>query len=223
MKQRGFIMLGLIGFLPVLVTLLISISALGLYLKTRSSTHYKCRKELLSIQKEMVQSLNQLQALNPKATGLRAQEKILKASLAVAVVSNPPAVPGLRAQLAANQAQQSSLHLKQLAIIGSATVKSKHSLTNLRSDLHAQNIYSDIPRLAVEPIPPSAIAPDYVPVRQFEFRQAISVEWQNDKNKYLKPLFENERNLPTLKGQCSATISKNARNQWTEKLGMASL
>lgn len=215
-------MISLIAFLPVLIAFFFCLSSICLFIKARATNLNKCRRDLLSIQQSMVRSLNSLTALNPRAEYLRAEEAALKAQIPAAA-GYPPALAALEARIAANQAQQALLHSQQMMIISSAKASATTKLARLKLDLDSTSTTTTQPTLAVRATPATAIAPNYEPVHNFEWAQSIRVEWITPVDTYLSALAKNGRILPALKGKCSATISKDTRNTWTEKLGTASL
>lgn len=177
-QEQGFALTALLLLLPLALGLAAAFGAAVHVLRTKSLAQSLCVREAAATQEELAVSLRELIALNPTARRLRREreraERHWRAALATEV---PPLIAAARAELAAVTLAQLRLRQKQSGLLREAeTIRSNHTrelAARLRrltvSPLQAPMRFNRA--LAVTPVPPASLTPDYLPAPGFEFAQ----------------------------------------------------
>ncbi|MGZ3775515.1 MAG: hypothetical protein ACXVCY_16465 [Pseudobdellovibrionaceae bacterium] len=231
-NEKGFALAICMALLPCFIAgLLLAFSLFGL-IQNDLKLKYQCRTEGLSGQTHVQPLLIQLLALNPVAESLRLTYLETAAELAAAYELNPPAVPGLAAELQQIQDQRATLDKQQKQLIAqsnlilrsnhihtrSQLLKSAQELSNILLSVNSVVIQGQPPKLAVHPNS-TDVAPTYSPDENFEVRQSLAHKWQYRME--VKPPFSS-----FLKGQdfiyekaCAVTLIKDG-SKWIPKIAM---
>lgn len=223
MNNDGFTLIG-ISFLilPLFLACMVVIGSFHL-IERYTSLQKTCRTHVLSAQKSLGKKLMDLMDLNPKAQSLRAEETTLLKAIAIALATNPPSAIPFQKLLEINHIRQAILRGQQEKIISTATMDARKIMETLYSDFPKQTHfkYSDI-FLKVYKKPPSAIAPDHLPLPFFTDLQTIQVKWEiptaNFIPNFLLKLFP--KGPQQVKGKCAGTLIKKG-NIWNPKLHQA--
>lgn len=216
-QQHGFSLIGLLVLLPLLISILCGLATLLLYLKAYSLNQHECRDAVLEHQGQLKTHLIELLKLNPYAKQLRAEKRLSKAQLAVAIASGTPAgIAAARAHLKAVTLRQLDLQAKQQKWLLTARALRKKFRIKTQVSFSLRRGGSSIQHksplgLAVYPVPPSSLTPDYKPLPHFSYFQATHIMWQLNAL-FLLPKWLRDQAFPEiatkLRGQCSASITK---------------
>jgi hypothetical protein len=218
----------LLIFLPIVLSALIGLSALGLHLNTSTRIQTFCQRSLLQAQYENSLILSQLLKLNPQARKLRVEKNRAEANLKRALGSGrPELIAAAGTHLAWVTKQQLLFREGQKQLLLKAqqeNLKSRRTLSSsLRKEQSLRLKMTQKPKkgLAVYPTPPGDLSPSYEVQQPFKNLQALRIEWQAQvpglSKNWLKPLGLKEWKV---KGVCSASLEKR-RNRWNPVLNPA--
>lgn len=235
MNQRGSVLLSSMILMPMLLVVALAIAATYLLLRQHSHDLHNCRISVLSANEKMAENLEQLLALNPQATALREERKILEA--AAKTRAGGPAQAAVRARLAIVIAKQAALRAKQLSLITTAEQFSNLRLQKMKARFaqnfsHQQSLLGQasqkfnaripLAKLQVLASPPGDASPNYQPVPNFSKQQEIIIEWKIDLKGLIPEWFGLKDQSVTFSGQCSGTVSKEGGRKWQGHLTVGS-
>lgn len=210
--QAGFQTVALTIWLPVFLNLMIVVVVIANVVLVRAKTNTLCFKSSLSLQNQLRQELVQLMKLNPKAKKARAFRKISEANLKAALASKLPAwIIEAQAQRALAIAQQMQIRQQQQQLLQKArrfriefTQKIKLQMRALDARARTQ---SETQNLAVIPVPPTDLSPDYLPSLAFEKTQAQTTTYKFSIFQGAPQwISKNFSYLPQQAHQCSASL-----------------
>ena len=239
-NQKGFVLIFILTFTPLLISLFFCMRLLFLFLKVHQQSHFLCQKELLNSQFKTLKQLKKLFSLNAKAKNLQMKRKRAEENLKSALATGDPFILS-KAQIALLQIQtaQNLFHRKQKyhlhkiqILMNEPKTRLKNTLKESEALLSSYLFFSNEP--AISPHPPHSASPTYKPDWNFSEKQTIKALWtfdlkslvgkdiQNFLQSYLSPKF-------SLSGKCGATIIRpnrkplnirefNRRQKWTSTL-----
>jgi hypothetical protein len=196
-------------------------------LKKRTLAQSLCVHRVVSLQNDLSVPLEKLVRLNPLARSLRAQKLAADARLAAALASgNPGLIAAARALQKAVLLAQMALQKKQLGLLSEARelrVDSRLRLMREVRPLKSSPLSSHSPfplALAVRPLPPGNLTPDYETVPAFELAQSEVYDFTVD----LTPPFADNFSPLDFRQltHCSATLSEVQEEKWRPKILAAS-
>lgn len=223
MKPNGFILLGCLAFLPLLLSLALGFSLWSLVLQETGETLHFCRETLLAKQKELLIAIAEVVRMNPEARALRQQRKIAELNLKMAMVSaNPGAIAKAQVNLQAVVTQQMLFRSRQLRVVSQYQLR-LHSSGEWARQLWLRKFQRSRPKLsirapqmALEESPPGELSPDYLPVRNFEDKQAFQLRWKHS-HPALELISKNRLSRASAISACATTIYRSEK-QWKTSL-----
>lgn len=235
MNQKGSILFSTLVLMPMLLAVTLVIAAAFLLLRQYSHDLHNCRVSVLSANEKMAENLEQLLALNPQATALREERRLLEA--AAKTGSGGYGQAAVLARLAVVIAKQAALRAKQLSLIMTAEQFANLRLQKMKSQFsqnfaHQQRLLlgtaskkfnSRVPlaklRLIASPL--GDASPSYETVPNFSQQQEITIDWKIDLKGLIPEWFGLKDQSVIFSGQCSGTISKGGR-KWQSHLTVGS-
>lgn len=173
-RSSGFVTVAMIILTPLALTTLAAISALVLILKYEVASAAKCDQAVFQIQEQRAKRLNELLRHNANARRLLAQKQIWQTRMLAAKASgNTAALALCLIKLSLITNQQMALATVQRAIIDAANLESRTAARVATRQMPSSSTQLIPNVLAVEPLQPGEIAPEYKPARQFFARQKI--------------------------------------------------
>ncbi len=218
----------LLIFLPLLLSSLIGLGALGLSLQSATQIQSICQRSLLKAQYENSLILSQLLKLNSEARKLRSEKKRAEKNLQRALSSGrPEMIAAASAHLAWVTKKQLIFRAGQKQLLLKSEQENRRSKRILSAKLRTQKSLRlklrQMPAkgLAVYASPPGDLSPSYEVQKPFRKLQNLEIQWKAevlnlDKN-WLKPLGLSEWKV---KGACAASLEKR-RNRWNPVLNPA--
>lgn len=231
MNERGFVMIGYLLLLPLLITIVALSTAAYLLFKNDGASRHQCRLELLRTQTKIASDLHRLLDMNNQARQLRARRA--EAEAHVLETAGTPAMALAEVELNAIIAQQLAFSAKQKALLAHARLLSRTGPMNaeLRVQPTVERTRAPSRQLldfsashrggafAVMASPASSLTPDYEPASDFSQRQEMHLGWSFSMERFLPDWLK--QSLPTsglkASAQCTATIEKE-KGQWKAKL-----
>lgn len=201
-RQEGFVIILLLGALPVLLSLAMGASLLAFHLKPYYQYQRTCRILTLHAQSELAQLLKELLRLNPEAKRLRAELIATQKALRAAQASGQVQWIALaQTRLAQIKMQQMRLQAQQRGYLRRAQSEiAKLSEALIRRLPNAK--LRDAPSgLALRVNPATSLTPDYLPAVDFREHQKLEVTWQ--------------QGTPwPIQGRCGASLELHKRSWW---------
>lgn len=224
-KERGFALVSLLALLPLLLALMFGLGTSLYIIKKKSLAQSLCLRSGIQLQAELKRKLERLFELNPKANRLEARRVRAEKAFRAAVASGiPHLIAAAKANKTAILIEQTQLKAKQLSLLEEAIATRVTHQQRLR--LHLQKIkVNDLKStsqslgLAVYPVPPFALTPEYEPTDGF----AIAQQQQYRFNVDLNPPFDLPFSFPISHQpiECSVSIEGDP-NEWRVKILEAS-
>ena len=210
----GNVLIGFLIFLPILLSGLAILSASSFYLKEKTKTLSICRQYLLEMQGQMSNALEQLEKLNPSAKQLRLQRRHLEYLLSISDIASKPLI---LAKLARVTARQIKLSMEQKLIIKKAEGYAAKHLRLLKTKIYGSTetliSSSKVPvyaKLAVVATPSMSLSPSYETAWNFIQKQSIRVSWVEKPHQVVPSFLKTFiGNMPSIKGECRATLRRN--------------
>lgn len=220
MNNKGFSTVLVLFLLPILVLFVFLVFFSQNLILSYSSIQNSCRDHSLKTQQVLAFYFNQILKLNPQATYLRHEEKIILIAMAAAV-GNPGVLAVLHKKLTQNRVSQRKLRLLMESLLQTGELKAQMMFLktySLTSQSFAKNIQiqTERPKLYIHRTPPQSLAPNFEPVPFFEKRQNLTLKWSYD----FINLFPNIRNALRISGSCSSTLTRKDRT-WEPRLSVA--
>lgn len=231
MNERGFVTIGYLIVLPLLITIVALATAAYLLLKNDGAARHECRLELLQTQAQVARDLRRLLDMNTQAQELRLRRE--EAEDEVAATAETPAVALAELKLNEVIAEQVIFSAKQKALIAHAKTLSRTGPTTAESRVHptAESIRAPSSRsldfssrhrggaFAVIASPPTSLTPDYEPETDFSRQQEMRLQWSFSIERFLPEWLKRYLPVSGLRAlaQCSATIEKEG-GKWNAKL-----
>ncbi|MBX2987570.1 MAG: hypothetical protein KF802_06710 [Bdellovibrionaceae bacterium] len=186
-NRRGFAMISLLTLLPVLLAAGACLFFIMGFVEDRTATRNGCRRQLLQGLEQAGRPMKQLMDLNPLAWRLRAEKTAALAALAAATAAgNPAAVSAANMRLQVIQQKQTSLDLRQKALLRRADASLKSSQTLAWRAVARAPLNFLVPQPQKPVFIPPALRPDgpgpapvYVLPPDFERRQTLAQKWQS--------------------------------------------
>lgn len=213
-NSSGFVALALIGTLPILLILTLSMQLHGQIFRERILQNI-CRDRLLELQQLNALGIEALLSLNLPIRTLKTQLRVLEAlRLQAVLTSNPVVAAALSVKIQILIGKLKALQFRQQQIIVQGRMKASYSLNLLQQELRHKaelmrrrtevghfNANLTVPSQhlwALDLIEPPF--PEYRLKAEFEKAQAISVHWKWRSKQFRKELI------------CGATLLKTAQN-----------
>lgn len=222
-SAAGFALVGLIALVPLMVALIMAISGFYLIAKKKLTAQAICIRTAVLLQQGLGRDLEELLRLNPQARRLERRRVAADRSVkAAAKTANPVLIKIALAARLAVQAEQAILRARQEAIFQRASQKrraAKRDLTTETKPLNVRHIRAQqyFPRaLAVVPLPPGSVAPEYKLAPGFTQAQQERFQFTVE----LAPRFLGRSFRQTT--VCAVSLRKK-ENKWHEKIITASL
>lgn len=226
-NQMGFTLINFSFLVPIvfagMMLVVISFQLIAKYTDYQKT----CRSSVMKTQQLLGQKLKELMDLNPQAKTLRAEEAFLKKSIATALATFPPAaIPFVKA-LEINLVRQGILRGRQELIQTTALIEARKTLGMYKLEfamIRSAEAETSKPSLMIYKSPPTAIAPDHLPLPFFSELQTIKASWKVSIDELL-PMKALEYflmfNYPQfIEGKCSATLVQKG-GVWNPKLHLA--
>lgn len=231
MNQRGFVMIGVLALIPLLMAALAFSCGSAYLLKDHAELKHQCRSSLLSAQTGAATSLNYLLAINPVAGTLR-----LMRNLAIAMMEFPPTALFGGELLAMVTTMQRVVGFGQKALIELGRFHSKvepallraRQLVTIEGLRRSQGgVYRSIPwvtgklgQFNLRTTHADSMTPDYQPERDFSRTQEASTKIQLPVSGLLPDWLRTLLNNPSARFSvdCAATVIKGEDGKWQATL-----
>lgn len=218
-------MVTLVHLLPLLLLIAITLTALGLVVKSRSGAEAKCRQTLWQAQRDMGSLLENLLRLNPRAKRLQNLRKTAEAQLKAALLSaNPVWVAEAQAFRATVIGLQLSLRAEQTQILARAQIRRSRILAEFKSLTSATPILTlakneKVTGLAVRAAPPQDLSPTYQLLPSFSDFQAVALRFRIRLLSWAPAFINNfyDTRNDHYDGQCFVTLQQEG-SKWTPTL-----
>ncbi len=228
-SENGSATIWFLGFLPVVLGLLIGLSAWGAVLIQYKKTQAICRQGNLKVQQALLDGLYQLEKRNPRAQRLRDQLRVAVARVAAASTTGV-GLPAATYQLNRVIQRQKVLAAEQQAILHTAEMDARRLLVVTRQKMKSGHMSwsrkyfgqpmlgrLDVnvpdPDLKVRKSPALSLTPDYLPALQFEYVQRLNIKWNwklQTKRTFLEWL-----DKPLQLSEFCTTVPKQRGPRWT--------
>lgn len=189
--NKGFVAIGLVMCLPLLVLALAWIWMSFFTLHKLKIDRLVCRKELIQAQRSVGEHIETLLGLNVTSARLRTEYTAAQVALSAAMAhGNAPAAAAARLWIKRILVQRKALILTQKkniwlgqmqlqrAVFTIQKYLLKGSLKNSEVRTRTQGFRSSAIRMAVKRANPGDKFPEYEPVLQFSRRQGVELNWQ---------------------------------------------
>jgi hypothetical protein len=214
--------------LPLALAMLTGLALFALALKNKTVVSAECRAAVWQAQKEMAGQLTLLLKLNPKARHLRWQRRAAEAELKTAVATfQPELIAAARAQISLVTLQQLNLRAEQQRLLAAAGAERLRSGRTLSAKLHLQGasvgrVQSQVATLAVRPVPPRDLTPDFIPEDGFAEKQKLRIHLKGRLLYGAPDWLLAGGKLPSLQfdGRCAATLQEEEA-KWRAKITAA--
>lgn len=236
MNSKGFATVSILALVPLLLSVLVVISAGLIAMRIDGKSRHLCRLSVLRSQSEIAVRLQRLMGLNPGARWLRLKREMAETKFLTA--PTPPLKAVALAELQQVIAEQMVYSARQKSLLIEGRTLSFLAPTRARasvreafateSSLPLQRIgrfglrFSSralAPRFEVIAKPADSPTPDYEPSPDFSERQTLDLQWSVQMDallpEWLSPLI-NATEL-NLQASCSGTIEK-GDTQWSARL-----
>jgi hypothetical protein len=214
--EQGSVAWLITTWLPLFLTLTISLSVLSFAMVVRVKANKICFEGMVRLQRGLRATLIELSKLNKQAASLRAKRTAAEIQLKAAIASaTPPFIAEAQAVRMLVMSAQLALKAKQQELLQKARRQRLEARRNVARDLHSLGgrLQSDDPSLflslAVRPSPPADLTPDYLPLPQFRRFQAERIHYQVPLFKGVPPWLLKNLTLPaTQESECGATLNE---------------
>lgn len=218
-------MVTLVHLLPLFLLIAISLTALGLVVKSRSGAEAKCRQTLWQAQRDMGTLLENLLRLNPRAKRLQNMRKTAEAQLKAALLSaNPGWVAEAQAFRATVIGLQLSLHAEQIQLLARARIRRARLKAEFKGLTQATPILAlaqneKVTDLAVRAEPPQDLSPTYQTLPSFSDIQAVALHFRIRLLSWAPAFINNfyDTKNDHYDGQCFVTLQQEG-SKWTPTL-----
>jgi hypothetical protein len=234
-NERGFGLVGFLVLIPLILSIVATVSAVTLAFKANAHLKHECRVSVLNSQRDAADKLKQLMRMNHEAEILRLQYQVARAALKAAQASGyVPAIAAAQSAYGIVQfrrhvfsAQQNALIIRGKAISYAAPLHARGAvMSGLQQEVHANKVTPPSTRTSWRPgkfnvkaTPEGDLTPDYNPADSFTKDQIVDVDVIVDAASLLPEWLR--KMLPEGKLQisshCQATIEKQ-ESEWVETL-----
>ncbi|MCB0350115.1 MAG: hypothetical protein KDD38_02960 [Bdellovibrionales bacterium] len=175
-RSRGFALIGMLVFLPVLLAIILGLYISSKWMVTYTNKQSLCENQLFHQQQELADELNNLFALNKEARLLQVANKMALLKLATATATgNMVAIAAAEKYLYKITQKKKVLEGKQDKIISAIKVQHARAQLYLRKTLIKNNPRVTLPAAQIRKENPNEVGSPYETLPNFSVQQRAHV------------------------------------------------